>query len=70
MDVFIGDTMPVILEDSDPRHRLPAIKRPNRERQRDRQEHKKKGRGGVVVHLSGKSKQAHPETSEKPKLTY
>ncbi len=70
MDVFIGDTIPVILKDSDPRHRLPAIKKPKRERRRDRQDRRKKGRDGVVVHLSANSKQPRSVTPEKRKLTY
>ncbi len=70
MDLFIGDTIPVILKDSDPRHRLPAIKKPNRERRRDRQDRRKKDRDGVVVNLSANSKKPRSKKPEKRPLTY
>lgn len=70
MDVSIGDTIPVILEDSDHRRRLPAIKKENRERRRNRKERGKDGRDGVVVHLSGKGKQRRSATPDRHKLTY
>ncbi len=70
MNVSIGDTMPVILEDSDPRHHLPGIKKQKRDRRRDRQDRRKKNRDGVVVHLSENSKQPRSVTPERRKLTY
>jgi hypothetical protein len=71
MDVFIGDTIPVILEDSDPRHRVPPIKKvPSRDRRRKRQDRRKGVREGVVVHLSGKNKEHRAGMTDRRKLTY
>ena len=71
MNVSIGDSIPVILKDSDPRHRGPAVKKVSaRDRRRDRRERRKGDRDGVVVHLSGKTKERRSALPDKPKLTY
>ena len=71
MDVSIGDSMPVILEDSDARHRGPAVKRvADRDRRRERRDRRKGGRDEVVVHLSGKNGRPRSDKRGKPPLTY
>lgn len=71
MDVSIGDSIPVILKDSDPRHRGPAVKKVSaRDRRRNRQKRRKGDREGVVVHLSGKNREQRSVPPDKPKLTY
>lgn len=71
MNVSIGDSIPVILKDSDPRHRGPAVKKVSgRDRRRDRRERRKGDRDGVVVHLSGKNRKHRSALPDKPKLTY
>ena len=71
MDVSVGDTIPVILKDSNQRHHTPGVKkRPGRDRRRDPRDRKKGARDGVVVHLSGKTRGNRSAPPEKPKLTY
>jgi hypothetical protein len=71
MNVSIGDTIPVILKDSDPRHRGPAVKKVSgRDRRRDRRDRRKGDRDGVVVHLSGKNSARRSVRPDKRKLTY
>jgi len=71
MNVLIGDSIPVILKDSDPRHRGPAVKKvSSRDRRRDRRQRRKGDRDGVVVHLSGKTKARRSALPDRPKLTY
>ena len=71
MNVSIGDSIPVILKDSDPRHRGPAVQKVSaRDRRRERQKRRKGNRDGVVVHLSGKKGEGRSALPEKPKLTY
>jgi hypothetical protein len=69
MDVSVGDTIPVILQDSDSRRR--SVKRaPGRDRRRDRRDRRDGARKSVVVRLSGKSKPRGTEKPENRKLTY
>jgi len=71
MDVSIGDSIPVILKDSDPRQRGPGVKKVSlRDRRRDRQKRRKGDRDGVVVHLSGKNRERRSAPPVKPRLTY
>jgi len=71
MNVSIGDSIPVILKDSDPRHRGPAVKKvATQDRRRDRQKRRKGERDGVVVHLSVKNRERRSAGPDKPKLTY
>ncbi len=70
MNVSIGDSIPVILKDSDPRHRGPAVKKVSARDRRDRRKRRKGDRDGVVVHLSGKNRERRSAQPDKPKLTY
>jgi len=71
MDVLIGNNIPVILEDSGRRPRIPALKKmPRRDRRQNRQDRRKSIRDGVVVHISGREKERRSRARDRRKLTY
>ncbi len=71
MNVLIGNNIPVILEDSGKRPRIPAMKKMSkRERRQNRQDRRKSIRAGVVVHLSGKTEERRDTAPDRRKLTY
>ena len=71
MNVLIGNNIPVILEDSGKRPRIPAIKKiPKRDRRKNRQDRRKSVRAGVVVHISGRTEERRDTAPDRRKLTY
>jgi hypothetical protein len=71
MDVFIGNNMPVNLEDSDPGQRVPALKkRLHRDRRRKRRDRSKGNRDGMAVRLSGKIEARRAAMPSRRQLAY
>ena len=71
MNILVGNNIPVILEDSGKRPRIPAIKKMSkRYRRQNRQDRRKSVRAGVVVHISSRAKERRAPAMDRRKLTY
>jgi len=71
MNILTGNNIPVILEDFGKRPRIPAIKKiPKRDRRQRKQDRRKSVRAGVVVHISGRTKERRATAPDRRKLMY